>query len=494
MEDSKFTEQLLNLVELDTLTALNFLQGGDNEYYTADGIKLTVKPDTRPTQYLKNDGSTFFASDIIAQHYHIDKTTENIEKIRDIFYSYYHALEQKRNQIKEKQKEQQKLEEQRRKEEEQRRLEEQRRKLQAEQEQRELEAIERRIQEEQERINAELAKHLQNKQVYPNRFRIDANDVATKSIFSLSKQQFQNMLHEPNNWRWITERNKTKKKEKIQSNFKLFNINGYINESPPDEYDRDVLSYLSSEFLKGNRYVTFAMIQRGISGKVRRNSEKVDRNLNKTQAAHIEKSVLKLMGTLYKIDSDTKDAYQKLNYDANKVFSSKIETSALLPACIVTATINGQEVKAVFMDRLSPLYLNADMKNQILRFPAILLDVPSQNNTHLVVALKNYCVRRVVEIIQHKMTPTLTLDDIFEKCRNADGIRIQNTSNKDKQRARDYIDKIFAHLRDIGYIDSFDWRKKDGKFNAVTFSFSQSKISTFNDKIFDSEPVSSEDQ
>jgi uncharacterized protein YjgD (DUF1641 family) len=60
------------------------------------------------------------------------------------------------------------------------------------------------------------------------------------------------------------------------------------------------------------------MIQRGISGKVRRISEKVDRNLNKTQATHIENSVLKLMGTLYKIDSDTKDAYQKLNYEVGR--------------------------------------------------------------------------------------------------------------------------------------------------------------------------------
>lgn len=48
----------------------------------------------------------------------------------------------------------------------------------------------------------------------------------------------------------------------------------------------------------------------------------------------------------------------------------------------------------------------------MLCFPVILLDVSGQNNTFLVVSLKNYCVRRVVECIQHKITRTL--DDNFK--------------------------------------------------------------------------------
>lgn len=458
MEDSKFTEQLLNLVGLDTLTALNFLQGSNNRYYTADGIKLTVKPDTRPTQYLKDDGSVFFASDIIAQHYHIDKTTENIEKIHDIFYSYYKALEQKRNQIKEKQKEQQKLEEQRRKEEEQRRLEEQRRKLQAEQEQRELDAIERRIQEEQERINAELAKHLQNKQVYPAKERVELNDAATKQLFSLSDNFYKKMLK--GTGVLYTERAKTKKKEELQGAFNLSNSNGYDNTTPPGEYDRAILNYLCSEFLKGNRYITFAMIQRGISGK----SGRINcyNTVSNDQAAAIETSISKLMFTNYRPQRCTNDALQKMKYG-----EINISKSAILPACIVRATINGQQVDAVYMDRLSPLYFQADIKNQILRYPTDWLDVPYQNNTPFVIALKNYCVRRIAEIVKHKMTPTLTLDDIFTKCRISE--------RKDKEHARNTIDKLFSHLQSKGVISSFLWRKKGGKFDAVTFSYKPQK-------------------
>lgn len=79
---------------------------------------------------------------------------------------------------------------------------------------------------------------------------------------------------------------------------------------------------------------------------------------------------------------------KKLNYG-----EIQITKSAILPACIVRATVNGKEVDAVYLDRISPLYYSANMKNQILRYPADLLDIPNQNNTPLVIALKNYCVR-----------------------------------------------------------------------------------------------------
>lgn len=115
------------------------------------------------------------------------------------------------------------------------------------------------------------------------------------------------------------------------------------------------------------------------------------------------------------------------------------------------------------MDRISPLYHSANAKNQILRYPADLLDVPNQHNSYLTVSIKNYCVRRVVECILHKMTHTLTLDDIFTKC------RIINASKRTKQHARDTIDDTFAHLQAKGVIKSYEWRKNGGKFDAITF-------------------------
>lgn len=220
-----------------------------------------------------------------------------------------------------------------------------------EQKQRELDVIQFRIQQEQEKIQAELAKHLKNKQVYPAKERIELNDAATKQLFSISDGFYKKML--TGIGVLLTERSKSKKKEEIDSAFNLSNQKDYNDQVPPGEYDRAVLNYLCTEFLSGNRYVTFQMIQRGISGKVGKNSvnHKLSKNkLNKNQATEIEKSLAKLMFTDYLPQSSTNDAYKKLNYG-----EIHIAKSAILPACIVRATINGQQVDAVFLDRISPL-------------------------------------------------------------------------------------------------------------------------------------------
>lgn len=443
MENSKITESILNLTTTDVLKKLNFVQGNDSEIYTADGTKLTVKIDTHPTEYQKDDDTIIFASDIIASHYYLEKTEENIQKIYELFKQNYDSFCQRLDD-----------EEKRRKESEKLQREAELRRLEEEQQQRTLDLIQLRLKEEQEKFQAELAKHLQNKQVYPSKERIEFNDAATKQLFSLSDGFYRKML--TGTGVLLTERSKSKKKEEIDSAFNLSNQKGYNDQVPPGEYDRAVLNYLCTEFLNGNRYVTFQMIQRGISGKV--GKANVEYKLNKNQATAIENSLAKLMFTDYKPQNCTNDAYKKLNYG-----EISITKSAILPACIVRATINGQQIDAVYLDRISPLYYSANMKNQILRYPTDLLDVPKQNNTPLVIALKNYCVRRVVECKQHKLTPTLTLNDIFDKCRISE--------RKDKENARNTIDKLFTHLQSKGFIKSYEWRKNGVKFDAITFSF-----------------------
>lgn len=456
MENSKTIESILNLTTLATLKDLNFVQGNDSVIYTADGTKLTVRTDTNPTEYQKDDGSIIFASDIISSHYHLDKSDENLQKIYQTFKLNYDSFSQRLADAEMKRKAESEKAEQLRIQIETLQREQESHRLEEEQNQREIDDIQLLIQQEQDKFQAELAKHLKNKQVYPAKERIELNDAATKLLFSLSEGFYKKMLTGVGVL--LTERSKSKKKPEIESAFNLLNHEGYFNQVPPGEYDRAVLSYLCSEFLKGNRYVTFQMIQRGISGKVGKTS--VEHKLNKNQAVAIENSLAKLMFTIYQPQASTNDAYKKLNYG-----EINITKSAILPACIVRSIINGKPVDAVYLDRISPLFHSADLKNQILRYPADLLDVPNQNNTPLVISIKNYCVRRVVECKQHKLTPTLTLDDIFDKC------RIKNATKLVKQRAREAIDKLFAHLQSKGFIHSYKWRKNGGKFDAVTFTF-----------------------
>ena len=169
----------------------------------------------------------------------------------------------------------------------------------------------------------------------------------------------------------------------------------------------------------------------------------------------------KLMFTAY--DPDIIDAFEKLNYDDGT--AEKIVKAPLLPCKRGEKTINGQKADVIYFTDESPLLKIAQLKNQILRYDVSLLDVPNQNNTPLVISIKNYILRRVVEIKKHKMTPALTFDDIFKKA------RITGKDNKAKSRAREYIEEFFKHLQTKGVIKSFEWSKKRNKFYGVSFTF-----------------------
>ena len=74
-------------------------------------------------------------------------------------------------------------------------------------------------------------------------------------------------------------------------------------------------------------------------------------------------------------------------------------------------------------------------------------------------------IRRVLEIVLHKMTPTITFDDLFKHCDLTDANRWQ------KQDARKIILGIMENLKSEGTIKSFELTKKDGSFYGISISF-----------------------
>ena len=300
---------------------------------------------------------------------------------------------------------------------------------------------------------------MDNVQLYPSKVRVELNDKATKILFNLTPERFNQMLQQMSKQGVIEKRNH-KKHGKIRSTFQIFNENGYTLLLALDEFDRAVLAVCISEWDAGNRYITIPMIQRGLTGKIGKNKFKV----YKDQENAIKQSIDKLMATQY--DSDIVDAFEKLNYTDENGVVEKITKSALLPCKRVEKFINGQKVDDIiyFYDE-SPLHKVAELKNQILRYDVELLDIPNLRNTPLVIMLKNYTMRRVVECKQHKMTPTITLDDVFTKC------RITDKSRKTKMDARSTIDKLFAHLQDKKFIRSYQWNKKHAKIYSISFTF-----------------------
>ena len=310
----------------------------------------------------------------------------------------------------------------------------------------------------------EIMETLRKEQIMPSRVRIEANDKTSKIVFYESEWAMQKTAaKKPCN---ILEKKKHKKYGKIVTPITL------LNESriPLTEFDRAVKSVCDAEYVAGNKCATINTIYRALVGKV----GKVGVVPSPTVRRQIKSSLLKLMGTIVSIDIS--DSYEKLKYANGDRL--KCIKSSILPCCFVEAIVNGQPVEAIFFDRESPLFTVADMKNQVVRYGASLIDVPHIKGTALNISLTNCVMRRVCEIKLHRqLTPTITFDDIYKKC------GIENSSRRVKYDARDTVIRLFQNLVDKHFIDSFEIVKSKSvnKIHAISFKFTppaESNITT----------------
>lgn len=312
-----------------------------------------------------------------------------------------------------------------------------------------------------------------NAQIYPAKFRIETNDKASDVIFYFSSEEHAKM--QEGTYRGILEKrnhkvSKKKVLETIVSPFRLYTSDGVINKEPLNETDRDVLSAFISNWQIGNYYLTPGIIHRHITGKV--NVKGSCATPTKAQRDKIMRSVRKLMTTLY--DTDMTEVCENLKYNDGKPFKV---VSPLLPAYYIEGTINGQDATLIFIEHEPPTYTVAKLKKQILTYPAVLVDVPNSNSTTLNTDIKNYEIRRIIEIIQHHMTPILRFDDIFKK------LGINDKSRKTKMDARQTIIELLEHLQHLGIIDSFQLIKKGNSFDKISFSYSKQKFNVALQKI-----------
>ena len=102
----------------------------------------------------------------------------------------------------------------------------------------------------------------------------------------------------------------------------------------------------------------------------------------------------------------------------------------------------------------------------MIRYPHALLDVPGQRNNERIIALKKYVMRRICEIKLHKnMTPTITFEDVFKRC------RLGKVSRDQEHNDRDAIIKLFEHLKEQEFIKEYEVKKHGNKIHGVTFTF-----------------------
>ena len=298
---------------------------------------------------------------------------------------------------------------------------------------------------------------MNNVQIFPSRNRTEANDKLTEKVFSLLAETYYNMVTYGSRFDLIEKKNH-KKYGDIFSYFWLELIDGYTDDTPLDQFDRAVLAACISEWVANNRYTTPSIIYRHLTGKIGSDAEP-----KPELRAAILKSIDKMMCTQIKVDMS--DTCQKLGYNDGKPFKM---TSTILPCTYAEGImINGHATTVIkLLDE--PLLLTVtSMKKQMLNYYEPLLNVPKQKNSVDVIAVKNYTLQRIQEIIKHKMTPIITFADVFEKC------RLDNLHSEQKRRVRKTIIELAEHLKNQGEILAFEVHKKGNAFYSISFTYSK---------------------
>ena len=307
--------------------------------------------------------------------------------------------------------------------------------------------------------NDEVSKFMEeNKQLYPTKELVIATDKMKKNIFNPTKQSTARGIIEDKKSKIVTPLN-------IQFSAEKNNITAF---------DELVFDVCISEQFKGNKFTTPAIIHRAMGGsKTKITAKDKDKILS---------SVRKLATTF--IDFDITETCKHFNY--NDGIGIKYSGS-LLPCEYITVSVNGWTDSAVIhFLRDSPLLNVAKIKNQFATCDISLLDVPNIRNTELVLSLKGYLLRWILQIIgshktrkKHfrgkgkdgkpffqqatKLQKIIKLDTLFEQCGLSDADRFK------QREARKTTCKIMNHFRSQNLISEWHFEKKDGRFYSIVF-------------------------
>lgn len=282
---------------------------------------------------------------------------------------------------------------------------------------------------------------------------VSCNDKLSKILFSLSADEYFDVLQ---NDKSVAVTETIAQGKKIQTHFKLNGGGIATRKRPFNEYDRDVFDVCNSARESGLIGITRDSIFRILAGGKNNNTRPTS-----NQVKAIIESVKRLMTTIEIDFSQTRDKISKYNKVPAQIISP------ILPCKILhNVLVNGQLTSLIKFTDESPLMTIARVKKQIITYPVALRDIHNQNNTTLVIMLKSYVIRRVLEIILHnQLTPTITFDDIFKHC------HLLDISRKKQFDARKVILSVLDNLKSADFIQNFELTKKDNSFYAFSIKF-----------------------
>ena len=282
---------------------------------------------------------------------------------------------------------------------------------------------------------------------------LSCNDKLSKTVFSLSADEYFDVLH---NGISVTVTESFSRGKKIQSHFKLNGGGIATLKRPFDEYDRAIFDICNSARESGLIGITRDSLFRILTGGKNRNTRPTAK-----QANAIIESVKRLMTNIEIDFAQTRDKIPKDSEVPAQIISP------ILPCRILhNVSVNGQLTSIIKFTDESPLMTIARAKKQLISFPVELRDIPNQNNTIFVIMIKSYLIRRVLEIILHKqLTPIITFDDIFKHC------NLINANRWQKQDVRKIVSGILENLKSTNLIRHFEFTKTGDSFYSIALNF-----------------------
>lgn len=299
-------------------------------------------------------------------------------------------------------------------------------------------------------------------QIYPPKKLVIAIDKLKKVIYDATDDSTARDILEDKKSKTVTPLD-----IKFSAEFKGENLTGF---------DELVFDICVSAQVEGNEFTTLGIIHRAMGGS--------KSNFYPAEKEKILRSIEKLSTTRIKFDCT--DTFKKFKYNDGNAYEYN---GYLLPAEYVKFLVNGQADSAVihFM-RKTPLLDVAEIKGQLVTCDIALLDVPNIKNTELVLTIKGYLLRRVLQIVgsygNHKkhfrgkskdgkniyrkareLEKTIVLDTLFAQC------GLSDADNGKKRDARNTIEKIMNHFKAEKLISDWHFEKERGKFRAIKIEF-----------------------
>lgn len=294
------------------------------------------------------------------------------------------------------------------------------------------------------------------------------NDKLNKVFFSLTFEEFIGIMNEGRQLD-IDERPKKKKGKPSITTFIKLQLQGNLSaddfvicSTPLDAFDRAVFCAAASERLAGNSTTSLSAIYRLVHGQ----SAGGNYRLKDKQAKEIFSSLKKLSSLL--IFADLTEICKLY-----KCEPLKINFKPILPCRIYEGKLlGGNSTTLIDFTDEPPLLTIAKLKNnQLLSFDSNLLTDASDFSrfNRRTIAARFYTLIRVLEIKLHSLTPIITVDDVFEKCRIDFNIRHER-----KAHCLDAIIFLLEHLKNEDVIHSFKLQKdtlKNKLFNSIKIAY-----------------------